>query len=191
MAVLTRERILDAALAQMVAEGPRHFSASRLARRLGVVKSALHHHFPGGKTELVDAVFGRFEQEVLDASAQAAQAAGSTRERLEGVVLASARHTLRLAHLYGVTEDAAGEIDDHLSERRRAFLARQRELIVAILAAGAARGEVRQVNPELVAAALQGALQSVVRVFAPRPEQDPEEALRGLVDEVLDGIGRR
>ena len=188
MTTLNRDDVLDAALEAVIADGPRRFSVSRLADRFGVVKSALYYHFPGGKAELVDAVFSRAEATILGAGEAALARAGSTRERLEALLLASSGQAVRLARLYGLAEAVAEDIDEHLLGRRRGFQARQREQMAVVVREGAARGELRAVDADLVAAALQGALQSVIRVLAPRPDRDAEGAVRTLVEVVFLGI---
>jgi AcrR family transcriptional regulator len=188
MTTLNHDEVLDAALEQVVADGPRRFSVSRLASRFGVVKSALYYHFPGGKAELVDAVFSRAEAVILGAGEAALARSGTTRERLEALLVASSDQAMRLARLYGLGEAAAEDIDEHLLGRRRAFQAKQREQIAVVVREGVARGELRRVDAELVAAALQGALQSVVRALAPRPDSDAESAVRTIVDVVFLGI---
>lgn len=188
MTTLNRDHVLDAALEQVVADGPRRFSVSRLANRFGVVKSALYYHFPGGKAELVDAVFSRAEATILGAGEAALARSGSTRQRLEALLVASTGQAVKMARLYGLAEAIAEDIDEYLLVRRKAFQARQREQIAGVVREGVARGELRAVDVDLVAAALQGALQSVIRVLAPRPDRDAEGAVRTLVEVVFLGI---
>lgn len=56
-AVLTRDRILDAAFALTRTRGAREFSMTALARSLGVRPSALYHYFDG-KDDLISAMRG-------------------------------------------------------------------------------------------------------------------------------------
>jgi AcrR family transcriptional regulator len=110
MATLKRNRILDEALDLVLREGVRRFSASELARRLGVVKAALYHHFPGGKGEIVNAVFEREEDRLLAASERAVAAAEDTRGRLLAIGVTSVRELVRLARLYRIDEEIVDEI---------------------------------------------------------------------------------
>jgi TetR/AcrR family transcriptional regulator, tetracycline repressor protein len=50
--VLTRDKVVDAAIAVIGADGLESFSMPRLAKRLGVSAPSLYHHF-GGKDELL------------------------------------------------------------------------------------------------------------------------------------------
>ncbi len=69
--MLNQDQILDQALELISAVGLRRFSLSELGARLGVVKSALYHHFPGGKSQIVREVFRREEDRVLGAMEEA------------------------------------------------------------------------------------------------------------------------
>ena len=60
---LSRERIAEAALELIDAEGLESFSMRRLGARLGVEAMAIYHHFPG-KGELLDGVMNRLIEEV-------------------------------------------------------------------------------------------------------------------------------
>ena len=191
MMTLTRDRILEAALRLIVSDGPRRASIAELARRLGVVKSALYYHFPGGKEEIVREVFEHEERAILSAISRAIGRASGARERLAALVRATAAHILRVARLYPVSEDASDEIEEFLAARRREFLARERALIASVLRDGVTSGDVREVDADLVAAAVQGALRQVVRAYALRPGAQSTRLLAGLVDVVFDGIGGR
>jgi len=191
MATLTRERILDRALELVAREGVRRFSASELARRLGVVKGALYHHFPDGKDEIVNAVFDREEERLLAAEGAAAVGATATRERLLAIAVTSVRELVRMARLFRVDEDIADELHGFLVAKRRSYLARERALIARVLDEGMAAGEVKSVDPALAAAAVQGAMQQVARVWMGSSAEDPSSALAALAEMFLGGIGGR
>src|SRR5687767_3390046 len=86
---LEREHILDGALRLILDIGPGQMRLAELARGLDVTPSALHYHFPGGKEEVVSAVFEREERRVLDAMTTAM--ATATRPRGQLLALATAR----------------------------------------------------------------------------------------------------
>jgi AcrR family transcriptional regulator len=95
---MTREKILDEALQLLLRTGVRRFRVSELAERLGVVKSAVYHHFPGGKEEVVAALFEREEGRVVAVMEEAVATPGSSRERLLRLVRGQApshRHAHR------------------------------------------------------------------------------------------------
>jgi AcrR family transcriptional regulator len=84
---LTRERVLDAAVALADREGVGSLSMRRLARELGVEAMSLYHHVPGKQALLdgmVDLVFGEIELPAADGDWKAAmrRRAVSAREAL-------------------------------------------------------------------------------------------------------------
>ena len=56
---LDREKIIDSARQQFAKLGLRKASLTDIARPLGVGKTAIYHHFPGGKRELMEEVTHR------------------------------------------------------------------------------------------------------------------------------------
>ncbi len=191
MEPLSRERILDAALNLIMTDGLRRASLSEIARRLGVVKSALYHHFPGGKSEIVDRVFEREERGILDEASHAVADARGARARLVALASSTVAHIVRLARLYPLRDEVADQIELHFEARRRSFLDREREQIASVIRSGIEAGEVRPVDADLAAAALQGALRQIVRTFALKPGRASLEVLARLVDLTFDGIGAR
>ncbi len=187
---LSREGILEAAVETLATVGVRRFSMSEVARSLGVVKSALYHHFPGGKADLVNGVFDMVEGRLLAEGRAAARRAKGTRAKLEAMAKVKVRQISALARLYRVREEIADEVEGYLVARRRAFLEKERAALAAVLAAGVRRGEVRVRNVRLVAVVLQGALQQLLRAAALEPAAaDHEEAVHELVGILFEGIG--
>jgi len=191
MQPLTRERVLDVALNLIMTDGLRRASLSEIARRLGVVKSALYHHFPEGKPEIVGKVFEREEQGILAEARRAIAAASGTRSQLAALARSTVVHVVRLARLYPVREETADQIELYLEERRRTFLDLERDQIAEVIRAGIRTGEVRPLDAELAAAAFQGALRQIVRTFALRPGRSSAPLLARVVDLVFDGLGGR
>jgi len=191
MPPLTRDRILDTALNLIMSDGLRRASLAEIARRLGVVKSALYHHFPDGKAQIVDQVFEREEQGILAEARRAIAAASGTRAQLAALAGATVVHVVRLARLYPVREETADQIELYLEERRRTFLDMEREQIALVIRSGIATAEVRPLDADLAAAALQGALRQIVRTFALRPGRSAEPVLARVIDIVFDGLGGR
>jgi len=187
---LEQERILDAALGLVLGRGLRRTRMAELARRLGVVPSALHYHFPGGKDELVAAVFEREETRLLSAMERAVAEAGDARGRLLALALARLRNATRLGRLYPIDESIGDEIQAFVMQRRHRFLRRERRMIGHILRDAAGRGRFSETAIDLLAAAFQGALFNVTRTFAPRRGRRSEAILAEVVDLLFRGVGR-
>jgi AcrR family transcriptional regulator len=159
----TRARLLDAAITRLAESGP-DASFTTIAADVGVTKGALYHHF-GSKDGLVEEVYKEAVRRHVE-RAIAASATGTGRERLRGLIDASAR-------LYGSGTPfyrlllrlhvEAGTSRPNLAPIARRVQRRQREYMTALVAAGQADGSIRaDVDPaalgDTVNAALQGLL---------------------------------
>jgi AcrR family transcriptional regulator len=187
---LERERILDAALGLLLARGLRRTRMAELARRLGVVPSALHYHFAGGKDELIAAVFDREESRVLSDMGRAVAGSRDARDRLLALARARLENAARLGRLYPVNESIGDEIQAFVMERRQRFLQRERQMIGRILRDAVGRGGISETAIDLLAAAFQGALFNVTRTFALTPSRRSQAILAEVVDLLFRGVGR-
>jgi AcrR family transcriptional regulator len=197
--VLERDRILDAAMGLLLDLGPARMRLAELARSLGVVPSALHYHFPGGKDEVIAALFEREESRVLEAMNRAVAAADTPRSRLLALATARLRNAERMARLHrsarsehGPRETGEGpgdEIQDYVMRRRQAFLKADRRLIAGIFREAAGHG-VSTGSIDLLAVAFQGALFNVTRTFSLAANRKSDGVLTDLVDLFLRGVGR-
>lgn len=90
----TRKAILDAAEDLFVDHGPAATSMSAVARRAGVTKSLIHHHF-GSKEELWEAVEERYFQEYFEIQMRLLEESESTEILLEESMVAYYRFLQR------------------------------------------------------------------------------------------------
>jgi AcrR family transcriptional regulator len=196
---LEREHILDGALRLILDTGPGQMRLAELARGLDVTPSALHYHFPGGKEEVVSALFEREERRVLDAMTTAMATATTPRGQLLALATARLQNAARLARLH--PSDAprngaerrdgstAGEIQDYVLRRRHEFLGAERTLIAGIFRDAVGR-DVSRASVDLLAVAFQGALFNVTRTFVLETKKNAAAVLSELVDLFFQGIGR-
>ena len=195
--VLERDRILDTAMGLLLDRGPARMRLADLARSLGVVPSALHYHFPGGKEEVTAAIFDREESRVLAAVDAAVAAAASPRERLLALATARLQNAARLTHLHGSERSPrkagqAGpgeEIQEFVMQRRQGFLKADRARIARIFR-DASGGHVSSSSIDLLAVAFQGALFNVTRTFTLTPSRKSQAVLGELVDLFFRGVER-
>lgn len=139
----TRTKLLDAAIMRLAEVGP-DASFDAIAADVGVTKGALYHHF-GSKEGLVSEVYKeavrRHAERVIEASH-----IGSGRERLQGLIGASAR-------LYGSGTPfyrlllrlhvEAGTSRPYLAETARAVQHRQRDYMTELVEGGQHDGSIR------------------------------------------------
>jgi AcrR family transcriptional regulator len=196
---LEREHILDGALRLILDTGPGQMRLAELARGLDVTPSALHYHFPGGKEEVVSALFEREEGRVLDAMTTAMATATTPHGQLLALATARLQNAARLARLHPADApqdgarrrdlSTAGEIQDYVLRRRHEFLDAERSLIAGIFRDAVGRGMSRA-SVDLLAVAFQGALFNVTRTFVLETKKNAAAVLSELVDLFFKGIGR-
>jgi AcrR family transcriptional regulator len=76
-----REQIAEAALEVIARDGTRSLSVGAVARRIGIVPSAIYRHFHG-KEEILSAAIERRGERLLENAARAATEKGDTIQRL-------------------------------------------------------------------------------------------------------------
>lgn len=187
--VMNKTQILNEALALLLQRGLKRFSVSELAERLGVVKSALYSHFPGGKSAIIEAVFVREEERVVEAMEQAVANVRGCKEKLKALVAAKLDSVVTLARLYGVSAVVTGELAQHCRTSRRKFLERERELLHQVLVEGMALGEIRQLDAGLLVAGLQAGLLEVAEKAAVEQNASAKDLAELFVDVLFSGIG--
>jgi AcrR family transcriptional regulator len=158
--VVRREQIAQAALSLIGSHGLRGLSVARLARRVGLVPSALYRHFKG-KDEVIDAVLQHI-RDSLQQNARAVRAeTGEALERLRRLLtrhVALVRDNGALPRIVFSEEVYVGRPD----RRARMFAGIQRYLddVAAIIRQGQADGQIRRdVDPEAVASLFLGLIQ--------------------------------
>jgi len=181
-----REGLLAVAVQLFNEQGYDATSVSDLARRLGLTKSALYHHF-SSKEELLavalEAALGGLEA-VLDEPG-AREGAASDRLRF---VLTGATDVL-VAQLPAVTlllrVRGNSEVEQAALERRRLFDHR----VTALVAEAQAEGDVRDdVDAAVAARLLFGMINSVVEWYRPGGGVDGDRLGADIVRMALDGL---
>jgi len=190
VARLTRERILEAARAQLGRYGPRKMSLADVARALGVSKAALYHHFPGGKHEILGAVLDAEGDRILARMRAAAEAASDPRERFRGAVLARLHHLAWLREVLGIGKEVGEEIRALCEVQERRFAAGERALFEAILEDGQRRGIFRDASRERLARGVQNALRDLETTLVFAEDGETEATVDELFDVLFYGIVR-
>ncbi len=141
---IRQEQLAQAALALIAEHGIDKLNIARVARRVGLVPSALYRHF-SGKDDLVDAVVALIRKRLHDNVAAAAQESRDALERL---------HQLLLAHVRVIRQNKGilrVVFSDELHHGRSDRKARVYEMInsylkrvAAIVSEGQRRGRIRR-----------------------------------------------
>jgi TetR/AcrR family transcriptional regulator len=193
-----QERILDAASAIFAAHGFSGARVDEIAARAGVNKAMLYYHV-GGKDALYTAVLHRNFDAVDRAIATALATAGCHRRRLEAVITAISEVAQNLPDHPRIVlrEITSGGL--HLPPDVLARMLEVVRAVATVLAAGAAAGEFRRLDPVLTHFTIVGAalfLNAIAPIRAraagldaglalPAPESD---IARFLTTTLLDGI---
>jgi AcrR family transcriptional regulator len=188
LGMLTRARLLDAAIVRLAEAGP-DTSLDVIAADVGVTKGALYHHF-GSKEGLVEEVYKEAIRRHAD-RVIAASESGTGRERLHGLIAATARLYGSGTPFYGLLlrlHVEAGTSRAHLAPIARRVQRRQRDYMVGLVAAGQEDGSIRAdvdavALGQAVNAALQGFLVGQLEPVA--AQRRATEAFADLLEVLL------
>lgn len=171
----TRERLLAAALGLVEEGGYAAASVKEISERVGVTNSALYRHFPS-KAELCAELFRRVCSGELAAMEAAAQRGADlpVPDRVQTVLMTFAGRALANPRLAWAL--IAEPVDPLVEAERLAYRRRYRENLAGLLREGIADGSVPDQDPDLIAAALVGAV---------------GEALVGPVSPLVDPLPRK
>lgn len=186
----TRSRIVAAARELIADGGYARAQVASVAARAGVAVGTVYRHFPS-KSDLFAEVFREASQREVDAMRAAVDAdpAAPATERIAAGVEEFARRALRGRRLAWAL--IAEPVDPAVEAERLEFRRSYRDLIAAVLADGAASGELPAQDPETSAAALVGAIgESLVGPLSPSANGgDPEAAIASLVSFCTRAVG--
>lgn len=182
-----RERILRAAHQVFAANGFRGASLDMIAREVGITRAGVLHHFGSKEAVLLallearDVDLGLDGQDPGPASGTASQVLSQARS-LVGRVLAD-RDLVLLAHaLSAEAADPAHPAHDWLAARYR----RMRSSIAAAARASLAAGEVApDVDPDLLAALVLGAIEGLENQWLVTPDDVDVPAALALLERLL------
>ncbi len=175
----SRRAILEAALAELAERGYGGFAIDGVATRAGVARSTIYRHWPDRTALIADAI------DALNVQPEAGPAdAESPRERISALLhhLSDAMRTSPVSACLPALIDGA-ERDGALRRLHHRYSDRRRAALVAAIAAAIEAGELRDdIDPELAATALAGAI-IYRRLMTGRPL--PADEVDPLIDTVL------
>jgi AcrR family transcriptional regulator len=183
-----KETIVDAALAQLAEGGYASASVVTVARRAGVATGTVYRHFPS-KSDLFAEVFRRASQGEVDVLRRITSRGEPVRDRLAAWVEAFVRRALaEPVRAYALI---AEPVDPVVEAERLHFRRAYADLFADALREGIGTGELPPHDPDLVAAAIVGALaEALVGPLARRPvsaDGSPPASPRGA-DALVAGL---
>ena len=189
---LDKNKILDSGLAVFARHGFRKASLADIAHPLGVAKTALYHHFPGGKRELLHALIQREADLVLDKMRHALASETDPRMQLRTLIVSKLNHFSRLRELLDVSTDVGEEIYFIYKSHETSFHDAEDTMIKQILDRGCETGLFRIDNPAETAAHIRMVLHHLEFPFVfEKNNADREKDIDALLNLLFYGIVKR
>jgi AcrR family transcriptional regulator len=180
-----RETIVDAAMAQLAEGGYASASIVGVARRAGVATGSVYRHFPS-KGDLFAEVFRRCAQAEVDVLRDIAGRGEPVGHRLAAWVEAFVRRALsEPVRAYALI---AEPVDPAVEAERLVFRRAYAGLFASALRDGMARRELPPHDPDLVAAAIVGALAEALVGPLARRDKTADGLVAGLQTFVLSAV---
>jgi AcrR family transcriptional regulator len=178
-----RERIVAAATHLVATGGYAAAQVAAVAAHAGVATGSVYRHFPS-KGELLAEVFRRASQREVDAVARAAATQAPAAERLTAAVETFATRAIRGRRLAWAL--LAEPVDPAVEAERLTYRRAYRDVFAAVLADGAACGELDVPDEELAAAAIVGMIgEALVGPLSPGEDAADADALAAALAQLV------
>lgn len=187
----TRERIMAAATSLMVERGNTDFQMSEVSSRCKMSKGALYYYF-ADKDALVEAIFDRSIDELVDSVEAAVAAAASALDALVGLTCELTNRMSSGSPLALAMTREVIDANNSVLPSMETHFARIIAIISAQLERAKGEGMVREgVNSRLGAVAISGAFIFAALEVAGLGEDAPtgDRLARSLIDIALNGMG--
>ena len=182
----TRERIVGAALTQLAEGGYASASVVAVARRAGVATGSVYRHFPS-KGDLFAEAFRRAAQREVDVLVSMTDLHEPVAQRLAAWVEAFVRRALaEPVRAYALI---AEPVDPAVEAERLTFRRAYADLFERALRDGMRAGQLTQLDAELAATAIVGALAEALVGPLQRREAGADALVAGLQIFVLQSVG--
>lgn len=161
-----REQIAEAALEVIARHGTRGLSIGEVAKRIGIVPSAIYRHFHG-KEEILSAAIERMGERLLENAARAAAGKGGTIQRLRKLLQDHVR-SIREGYAGPGIVFAEGLDSGGVSHRMEVYhvIRRYLDRVAEILRQGQRAGDLRgDLDPETTAVHFLGLIQPAATLW--------------------------
>ena len=183
---LSRQDLLEAAVAAFIEHGYDATSMGMLSTRLGLSKAAIYHHFPA-KVELLRAALDEALGGLEGVLRQEDALGGSPEQRL-AVVISGAVHVL-VARLPYVTlllrVRGNSEVERDALARRREFDRAVTALVVEARNEGSVRSDI---DPSVVTRLIFGMINSIVEWYRPGGPESADQLASDVLAVALEGL---
>jgi len=191
---LSRQAVLEAAVAAFIEHGYDATSMGMLSTRLGLSKAAIYHHFPA-KVELLsaalDEALGALEGVLRQDGATTGSAGGtsdSTAEQRLAFVMRGAVHVLveKLPYVTLLLRVRGNsEVERAALARRRAFDHAVTALVIEARNEGSVRSDI---DPSVVTRLIFGMINSIVEWYRPEGPESADQLASDVLAVALEGL---
>ena len=183
---LSRQAVLEAAVAAFIEHGYDATSMGMLSSRLGLSKAAIYHHFPA-KVELLRAALDQALGGLEGVLRQEDALGGSPEQRL-AFVMRGAVHVLveRLPYVTLLLRVRGNsEVERDALTRRRAFDRAVTALVVEARNEGSVRSDI---DPSVVTRLIFGMINSIVEWYRPEGPESADQLASDVLAVALEGL---
>ena len=183
---LSRQDVLEAAVAAFIEHGYDATSMGMLSSRLGLSKAAIYHHFPA-KVELLRAALDEALGGLEGVLRQEDALGGSPEQRL-AFVMRGAVHVLieRLPYVTLLLRVRGNsEVERDALTRRRAFDRAVTALVIEARNEGSVRSDI---DPSVVTRLIFGMINSIVEWYRPEGPESADQLASDVLAVALEGL---
>jgi AcrR family transcriptional regulator len=184
---LTRDAVYQAAVDLLTRHGSDALTMERVAAGVGMAKGNLYNYFTN-KLSLLQFVYQRAYEPIRQGMQRIAESPLSAIDKLESIARMYFTYVSEHRGLFRFLlndQSVRGLLQSEQASMREQTL----NELAAIVEDGARRGELRSLDPQLVAQVLQGAVRQVAeRQLAASDKASVDDTVRGLMGVFLHGI---
>jgi len=182
-----REEVLNVAAAVFSEKGYRASTIQDIGRELGITSAALYYYFTS-KQEILSELIVRPVKQLEAMSAEVAASDLSNRDKLCEIVHRHIDMMLTQRDLFTIFLRERVELEPGPAKKLASLEEEYYRKIRHIVEAAERAGELRPVNPQLVALGIIGMTNWVLRWYKPSGSLSRDQIATGLMDIVLGGI---
>lgn len=185
-----REEVLTAALKVFAARGYHGATIAHIVDQIGFTRAALYYYFDS-KLELLDALAFRPIKMLLESGEKIASEVAPPNEKLAAIVSSHFRLMALNPDLFNVMIREQMELPPSRVRALRQLDRQYQRLIASVIRDGIDNGQFREVDANLAALHILGALNWMLQWYRPDGRLGLDEVVTTFVDLALSGLGVR
>ncbi|BCX05056.1 MAG: TetR family transcriptional regulator [Candidatus Roseilinea sp.] len=183
----TRRAIFQHAMRLINERGYEAVSMSDIARAAGLTKATLYYHFPSKADLLTSSALDMLRRVQRDIERIVNDRSLSVRQRLERLAVERQSRPLAATYNAAMMDAAMRQLSQVQQARLHDAFARLNEPLLRLVKEGIAQGELRAIDPEIIALAFRRLFTEPRR---PSPDGDHEAITRAMLDAFFHGVAK-